>query len=498
MPSNTYKSIISNEVHDIVFLEILQESLAIGSWEVDIISNTVTWSAITKKIHEVPSSYIPDVVNGINFYKEGKSRDRITLLFNACVSNGESFDEEFTIITAKNKEKYVRAIGHPKVVDGKIIAIRGIFQDITKKTEETKNAILKEKQFRSLFDNSLTGMAIVSLDGDWLRVNKSICDVLGYSEEEFLRIGFREITHPKDRNLGDKEISMMLSNELDNFQTEKRYIHKNGRIVHCILSASLVRNVEGIAQHFVSNIIDISKMKTANNKIKKLLEISSNQNERLINFANIVSHNLRSHGGNLKMLLQLKKDELPETIDNEYYPLIEKAVGNLNETIGNLNDVAVISSSKNKELEPLNLLNYTNKTIDSLRALVLSNNASIEVAINEDVQVMALPAYLDSILINFLTNAIKYKRPDVDPNITLEAKKEDKGITLIIKDNGLGIDLELHGDKLFGLYNVFHDHKDSKGLGLFITKNQIDSMDGKIDVESKVGQGTTFKILFKR
>ena len=106
------------------------------------------------------------------------------------------------------------------------------------------------------------------------------------------------------------------------------------------------------------------------------------------------------------------------------------------------------------------------------------------------------PAYLESVLLNFTTNAIKYSNPNKPIVIKYSFLLENGKKTLAISDNGLGIDLKKHGDSLFGMYKTFHKHKDSHGLGLYITKNQIESMKGTVSVESEVGLGTTFIIVF--
>lgn len=493
--SNT--PVLSNEILDNDFIKSIEDSLLIGSWELDIKSNVLKWSSVTKKIHEVEKDYIPNVDTALNFYKEGINRNKIKKLFNDCLTKGRSVDNEFIIVTAKGNEKWVRAIGHAIIKNGECVLLKGIFQDITKKTLDIKKVLLREEQFSSIFNNSLTGIAILSLTGDWLKVNNSICNILGYTEEEFLKLSFRDVTHQDDLEIGRKEIILMLSNRMNSFQVEKRYIHKKGNSIYCILTCSIVRDFKGDPKHFIANINNISKMKIAEDKIKNLLNISSKQNDRLQNFAHIVSHNLRSHGGNLEMLLKLKKDEYPETINNEYFPLIEKAVNTLNETIHNLNEVAIHNSVDAKDLKLLNLLYYTNNAIDNIKALIIANKAKIEVLISNDINVIAIPAYLDSILINLLTNAVKFKRPNIDSKIKLEAKQEDNNIVFSVIDNGLGIDLKRHREKLFGMYNVFHEHKKSRGLGLFITKNQVDSIGGKIEVESDLGQGSKFKIYFK-
>ena len=106
---------------------------------------------------------------------------------------------------------------------------------------------------------------------------------------------------------------------------------------------------------------------------------------------------------------------------------------------------------------------------------------------------------MDSILLNLITNAIKYKHENRDPIIELKTRldfKDNDRVILEIKDNGSGIDLDKFGDKLFGMYKTFHYNKDARGIGLFITKNQIESLNGEISVESEPEIGTTFTIKF--
>jgi signal transduction histidine kinase len=103
-------------------------------------------------------------------------------------------------------------------------------------------------------------------------------------------------------------------------------------------------------------------------------------------------------------------------------------------------------------------------------------------------------AYLESILLNFVTNGIKYRHPDRLPLIRLRAYRDAGQAILEIEDNGIGIDLANHGDKLFGMYKTFHGNADAKGIGLYITKNQVEEMGGSIQVESRVGEGTKFII----
>ena len=107
-------------------------------------------------------------------------------------------------------------------------------------------------------------------------------------------------------------------------------------------------------------------------------------------------------------------------------------------------------------------------------------------------------SYLESIFLNLMTNSIKYRSTTTQLKITISSKIENDELIISFKDNGIGIDLEKNKDKIFGLYQRFHNHPDSKGLGLYLVKSQVESMGGTITVDSKVGKGTTFTLNFKK
>ena len=146
--------------------------------------------------------------------------------------------------------------------------------------------------------------------------------------------------------------------------------------------------------------------------------------------------------------------------------------------------------------EYLNLYQYLKRMIILLSEEFTRHNVDFKVNIPEDVTVYFNSVYLESILLNFSTNAVKYSHPKKTPKIHYEFNYEDGKKTLSISDNGLGIDLEKYGELIFGLYKTFHKHPNSRGIGLFMSKNQIEAMGGKVTVKSKVGEGTSFKIYF--
>ncbi|MGY0393239.1 PAS domain S-box protein [Bizionia sp. KMM 8389] len=479
-------------------LDFIQEQAKIGTWEYDPIAATLAWSDETKKIHEVPIDYQPNVETGISFYKEGHNRDYISNLFAECIEKHKNFDAEVQITTKTGKDRWVRAIGKAIIENNKCVLVQGLFQDIDENVRASKELAYKELQLRRTFNTALIGMAILDLKGNWINVNKSLCEILGYTNDELTQLTFMDITHPDDLHKGNKGMLSMINGHTDYFETEKRYISKQGEVIWTQLSSSIVRDDDKTPLHIVAQINDVTDIKETSKRVNELLETTEDQNKRLLNFAHIVSHNLRSHYGNLDMLLDIMKMDLPETTDNDIFPLIKQAVTHLGETVSNLNEVAAINIQKDLDTVPLNLLKSFEGALSSISALVIESKTTTRINIDPDHYIVGLPAYLDSIILNFLTNAIKYKKQNEPAKIEVDTEVVNDFIILKIKDYGQGIDLKKHGEKMFGMYKTFHKHKDSRGLGLFITKNQIEAIGGKIEVKSTVNEGTTFYIYFKK
>ena len=219
------------------------------------------------------------------------------------------------------------------------------------------------------------------------------------------------------------------------------------------------------------------------------------QNKRLLNFSYIVSHNLRSHTSNINSISTLLENENDESEREELISLLKKVSESLNETMYNLNEVINIQSNTHLNKEKLNLNLYITNTINVLSEQIHIKNVVINNSIEDTTLVHYNPAYLESILLNFISNAIKYSSPNRQPIIDISYNSSN--YELKIADNGLGIDLVKHGDTIFGMYKTFHKNSDSRGLGLFITKNQIEAMGGSIQVESEIDKGTTFTISIK-
>lgn len=220
------------------------------------------------------------------------------------------------------------------------------------------------------------------------------------------------------------------------------------------------------------------------------------QNTQLNDFANITSHNLRSPAGNITALIST----IDETSTIEEYKtvfdMLKKVAQNLQDSLNQLIEVLHIKKNKIIEKEFLNFQDIYVKTIESLQGEILNSKAMIVANFENAPQIEYSRIYLESILHNLISNAIKYKDGTRIPEIKIYTETRNNSLFLHVKDNGLGIDLARHGDKIFGMHQVFHQHPNAKGIGLFMTKTQIESMNGKISVASEVNVGTTFTVQF--
>ncbi|MEX0661621.1 MAG: HAMP domain-containing sensor histidine kinase [Balneolaceae bacterium] len=244
-------------------------------------------------------------------------------------------------------------------------------------------------------------------------------------------------------------------------------------------------------------ITDVTERKEKERGLSMTMDIVSDQNKRLLNFAHIVSHNLRNHASNISMILAILAEEDDEGVKAEFFNHLNTASSRLNETIEDLNDI-IDQQTADKNIQEIDFNDYLSKIKEILTTEIISKKVRIKQSVPKGFKINYNPAYLESILLNLISNAIKYRHPERNPVISIDVTTIEEQPVLTVSDNGVGIDLGKYGEKLFGMYNTFHNNDDSKGIGLYITKNQVESMGGSIEVESTEDVGTTFKIYFAR
>ena len=259
-----------------------------------------------------------------------------------------------------------------------------------------------------------------------------------------------------------------------------------------------VTNKAGDHSHWISIQRDVTIEKEKEKEREQLIRELTQNNNDLKQFSYITSHNLRAPLSNLTGLLNLVDDIL---IDN---PELKEIINGfststhlLNETINDLVKVIIIKDNPSINKEKVLIKEVFENVFNQLSFLIGIHKPILKIELEELSILNSNKSYLESIFLNLLMNSIKYKSPNKQLKITITSKVVDDNIILSFKDNGIGIDMERNKNKIFGLYQRFHNHPDSKGLGLYLVKSQVESMNGSIDVESEVGKGTTFTITFK-
>nr|WP_315161009.1 PAS domain S-box protein [uncultured Flavobacterium sp.] len=368
-------------------------------------------------------------------------------------------------------------------------------EDITERKASEKIIINSQKNIKSLID-TIDGI-VWEFDiatATLTFISKKVEKILGYSVSEYLSCPtfWEDHIYSEDKKWV-LEYSASLNEKGINHDYEYRMLNKKGEIVWIrdIINFVFENDVPVSSRGIM---IDITKTKQAENDLSSSLDLVTEQNKRLLNFSYIVSHNLRSHSSNIESITSLIEFSESEEETLEMVQLLKKVTQSLNDTMHNLNEVVNIKANINIVSEPLNLRQYSEEAIAILTEQIAIKDVQIINNIASDVVVVYNPAYMQSIFLNLISNAIRYSHSDRKPEITIDFYTEKDKKVLQISDNGIGIDLNKNGDKIFGMYKTFSTNSDSKGIGLFITKNQIDAMGGSISVESEPYKGTTFKI----
>lgn len=221
------------------------------------------------------------------------------------------------------------------------------------------------------------------------------------------------------------------------------------------------------------------------------------QNSELQQFSFTVSHNLRAPVASMKGLINLHQMSKTEEERTHIIKLFEKSTCSLDTIISDLGKIIDIRHDNFAALEKVCLTTEINLILQSLHTFINSNEVTVQLDIAWP-ELISIKAYINSILFNLISNAIKYRSPERKPIVRISSKLKDETLVIEVSDNGLGIDLQKYKADIFKLYKRFHSHTPGTGLGLFIVKQQLDKLNGRIEVESALGQGTTFRIFHQK
>lgn len=473
----------------------------VGGWDLDMVQHRLHWTDTVREIHEVPEEYEPDFKTAINFYKEGRSRDFMIADMMAAIEHGAPLGiAEVELVTAKGRTIWVRCVGEVIRKNGQVVRVHGSIQDIDKQKRTELKLEQSLRMLEELTRNVPGAVYQMKMNPDgavrYPFVSAGVEEL--YSELELPESGtldeyLESLIHPKDFKLVKKAI-LESAQSMTPFDIEFRY----GDGIHTRFLQTSARPESKDDGDIVWHgyLRDVSDQKKHREELKNYAEVTAQQNKRLLNFTYIVSHNIRSHVANLLGILDILKNEEDEQAKAAFIPLMNQSVSNLDESLRNLNDIVNIQTHVKLTRKSINLYESVEKSLINLKHAIDEGDAEIQIKFDRGLLLKTNPAYLDSILMNLISNSIKYRSPNRKPEIAVDALMNGSEFVISVSDNGLGIDLDKYKSVIFGMYKTFHKNDDATGLGLFITKTQVEALGGKIEMESEVDKGTTVRVHF--
>ncbi len=386
---------------------------------------------------------------------------------------------------------------------------------VSRRTAELSESTLKSKvaeaNLRAVFNSALVSIIEADMDGIITNFNRGAELQLGYKAEEvvnkqsptFFHLE-KEITERGDeltkrfgREIRGNDVFIEYAKHGTHESKKWTYLRKDGSMFPVQLVVSPITDDQGITTGFLGVATDISDLETAKSDLEVLATRLQKQNNQLLNFARITSHNLRSPVSNLNTILYLYKEsegDEKETLFEHF----ETVIHHLTETLDQLVDSLKIQEEPGRDSEWVNFEDIFNKTKQILAGAIIETHATVTADFSKADKIDYPKSYLESIMLNLLSNAMKYRSSKRIPAIHFQTEFKDGETIMKVNDNGLGIDMKKYGRSLFGLNNTFHDHAEAKGVGLYITKKQIEAMGGYISAESEVEKGTTFTVFFNK
>ena len=486
----------SNEKYNIV-----AKATSDTIWDWKIQDNSISWN---KGIESV-FGYSPEDVGKSSdwWFDKIHPEDSIKMsvkLYSFIEQKTENWQDQYRFRCADNTYKYVLDRGFLlKDDNGKAIRMIGAIQDITKQKEEEQRLKLLE----TVITQSKDSIIITEPDSENLTIpkiiyaNPAFTNMSGYESDEILG---KTPAIFKGINSDEQEYSKLINAIKEKKECLIETIsYKKSREEYWVRFSMIpIYNSENKVSHWISIQRDITEEKNQEKEKEQLIRELTQNNKDLKQFSYITSHNLRAPLSNLIGLLNLIEDipndnqELKELISG-----FSKSTHLLNDTINDLAKVMIIKDNPSIQKEEI-LLNVIFKNVFcQLNSQIELYKPIIKLDFEKATTLYVNKAYIESILMNLLTNSIKYKSENRKLKISIATSQLNDAVILTFKDNGIGIDLERNKDKVFGLYQRFHNYPDSKGLGLYLVKSQVETMGGIIDIESQVNKGTIFTLIFK-
>lgn len=474
-------------------LDEAQQLANIGNWNVDVMKQETYWSKGIRSIYGIDESVKADFETFASFLHP-EDRERVIENIRAVSETGQSIDDEFRIIRPDGSVRTLYSQTRFQFnTEGELIRIFGITQDITQRKKADEELRRSEANLHTIFDHAKAGYILLDNEMNILSFNQeaSHCAInsLGVKLEEnqnWLTYFSGDHYTVMESHINDARNSSQVSYEVSYLQPDES-IKTYHVLMHPVTTAA--NEFFGIC----ITINDITLSKISEKETLDYVEQLQVKNRNLKQFAYMVSHNLRSPIVKIQGLSYLLDDS--ENENQLILKYINDEINNLDNVIKDMNTIITASDHEGLKMEYVDFETEYRLITNVLEDRISESRAIIKCNFTECSGIHSVKGYIYSILYNLISNAIKYRATDRIPCIHVKTSVSDQKICMTVQDNGIGIDLEKNGTKIFELYKRLHGNDiPGKGIGLSMVKIQAEAIGGKIDVQSTPGAGTTFKV----
>lgn len=372
-------------------------------------------------------------------------------------------------------------------------------QDISGRKHAEQSLQQSQSNLKAIIEN--TDATIYSLDTEfrYMAFNKSLYNYLKQLYGLDIKIGdhvfnFLEKLNPEEANEWKEINTKALKGETIKFEKEFNIGGYHNYSSFTIYPIWENKTVVGLSCF----VYDITKQKEEEKQKEKMIRDIVQRNKNLEQFSYIVSHNLRAPVANILGLTNLIEEEnITAETKSRVIEGLSVSAKKLDDVIRDLNNILEIKHDVSERKELINFSHLVSDIKTSIAAMILKENAILISDFSEVSEILTIKSYFHSIFYNLISNSLKYRQLNVSPLIEIKSQLINNKIILLFKDNGLGIDLDIQYDNVFGLYKRFHINSvEGKGIGLFMVKTQVEAIGGTINIKSEVNKGTEFRLEF--
>lgn len=487
----------------------------VGSFLWDVRTGDVAWSDEQYRLFGYEPGAIQPNYQLVLDLIHHDDRDEVERLSQRCATLGEQFDIEFRAVHPDGTVHWMHARGAATIENGVPIRMMGTCQDITasRKSQDDRIALRQEMEtelrqseqlFRGAFDAAGRGIALIAPDGrTYVDVNQAMCDMLGYGKEELLELGWLAVTHPDDRDRNMSEVDEFLAGEVDSNVISKRYIRKDGEVIHVEIIDTLVRAPDGSPDYFITHVTDVTERERSrldNEKLQAQLR-QAQKMEAVGQLAGGVAHDFNNILAVILNYAEFVIEDLPPGDSR-------------------LADVEEIIKAGEKAAQLVHQLlafsrqEVVKERVLDLNAVVAGMRTLLDRTLGEDTQfvfdlspglppVKADPGQIEQVLMNLVVNGRDAMSAGGLLTVSTGTERVAEGqrlglpagtyVKLAVSDTGEGMD-EATVDRVFEPFFTTKLRGEGTGLGLATVYGIVKQANGGVYIDSQLGEGTTFSV----